>query len=168
VDFGRAAYTLSKLSYKVVEAMIEGAAGGVIRAMGAERLGVMIENNYHTVESLFYAMQSRPNYDPKLTPEEVERLEAIRKRLPNAVLPILGATRKIVSQFPPEAVESKVTADWLMQRAEKSQPEIAKVIKSYRRKGRQWLEAEAKQIRDYLLGRLVWDPESRKLVEKHG
>lgn len=143
-------------------------AGGMLKAVGPKALDVMVTHNYHTIDTIFYSIQHRPNYErdtPHLSKEEIEKMEAMRRQLPKMVLPVLGMVRKLAERFPPETVEAKVTREWLLKRAERSQPEVAGLLKGYGEQGEKWLEEEAKQIRLYLLGRLVWDPASRHMVE---
>ncbi|MDI6814100.1 MAG: hypothetical protein QMD10_11265 [Desulfitobacteriaceae bacterium] len=147
--------------------MVEGAISGILKAMGPKAFRLMVEKDYHTVSILFYALTRKPDYAKEgLSPEEAGRLEAYRLGSLRTILPILGMVRTFASRFPSEAVEAKVTADWLMKRAERSRPEIAEIIKEYGEKGWAWLEGEAEELREYFLGRLMWDNEKGIFVKK--
>jgi len=141
---------------------------GLYRALGAKALRRLIELNYHSLECLFYGMFHRPNYErdcPGFTLEEIAEMERRRLTMPRLLLPALGFARTIASRFPAEAVERKITAEWLLAKAEQKQPEIAAVIRECGEEGRRWLEEEARQLHLYFTGRLTFDPEQGRMVE---
>ena len=133
--------------------------------MGPERLSIMIENDYSVLESLFHAYYGPPPDAYRgLSAEEAARLEAFRRRAARAALSALGAAKMIASRLPPSAVEMKVTADWLLQKGRLKQPELVEAVERYGERGRRWLERQARQIVDFLLGRVAYVP-GRGLVE---
>jgi len=148
----------------MVEAAVDGAITGILRAAGPKAFRIMVEKDYHSLSCLFYSLAHMPDYEKEgLTPEEAKRMEAIRLNSARAILPILGMARTFAARFPAEAIESKVTAEWLMRRAEKSHPELARILHEFNEnhngKGWRWLEKEAEELREYFLGRLRWNNE---------
>jgi hypothetical protein len=138
---------------------VEGLVAGLLRCVGPERLGIMIENDYSVLESLFHAYYGPPPDAYRgLTPEEAARLEAFRRRAARAALSALGVAKAIASRLPPSAVEAKVTADWLLQKGRLKQPRLVEEVERHGERGRMWLEAQARQIVDFLLGRLTYVP----------
>ncbi|MGC8937221.1 MAG: hypothetical protein ACP5KV_07685 [Candidatus Methanomethylicaceae archaeon] len=147
--------------------MIEGAIKGILNVLGTEKLGMFIENDWNILEALFYGLSHTPKeaYE-KMRPEEVSKAERIRRSLASTVLPVINMTLRVARSFPPEVVESKVTADWLMERSKKNFPELAAVIERYGDKGRAWLDRQAEQIRLYLTGRIAYHPVKLRFVTK--
>jgi len=149
---------------------VEGVPRGILRAVGPKAFRVMVENNYHTLSCLFYALTRQPDYTKEgLTLEEAKRMETIRVNVFKTVLPVLGMVRTLIARFPSETVEAKVTPEWLMRRAEKSHPEIVQILQEFNEKqngqGWRWLQAEAEELREYFLGRLWWDAKEAKFVK---
>jgi hypothetical protein len=164
-QLSRAARFSTNLGLKLLDATLEGLIRGLLDCFGAERLSMFIERDWSILESVFYGLYRPPIEAYRMMkPEEVRRLEAFRRSLAKAVLPVLSMARTIASRFPPEAVEGKVTADWLLQKGEKRFPQVVEVVKKHGDRGRAWVEAQAKQIRDYLLGRIVFNPATMKFV----
>jgi len=95
--------------------------------------------------------------------KEIKKLENFRKRLGKTILPVFGMARNIASRFPKEYIDQYLTGEWLYKQAVKRHPEIAKIIDESEN-GREWLENQAREIREYITGRLVWDPKRLKLV----
>jgi len=154
------------LSLKVLEGMLEGLIKGILECFGPERLSMFIENDWNILDSVYYGLY-RPPIEAyvKMSREEALRLEGFRRNLAKTVLPIMGFARTITSRFPAEAVENKITGEWLLSKCEKKFPKLAEVINRHGEKGRIWLERQAEQIRDYLLGRIVYDPRKMKFVK---
>jgi hypothetical protein len=128
---------------------------------------MFIENDWNILEGFFYGLSRPPTeaYE-KMKPEEVAKAERIRKGLASTVLPVINMALRVARSFPSEAVESKVTADWLLERSRKHFPELAAVIDRYGDKGRIWLERQAEQIRLYLTGKIAYHPVKLKFVTK--
>ena len=145
----------SRITFKLLEGALNGLISGVFNSFGPRGVRILIEKDLHTIPSILYALSRRPNYEELgLTPEEVEKLEHMRHSLlRKTVLPIMGLARKIASQFPPEAVEQKVTAEWIYGKIKKRHPEIAEIIDEHGEKGWKWLDKEAKIIVKYLTGK---------------
>jgi len=154
-----------KLGLKLLEASLEGLIQGLLKCISAERLGMFIENNWTILESIFYNLNRVPtDAYAKLTPKEVAMAERIRRGMTRTVLPVLGMARTVASKFPPSAVESKVTPDWLLEKGRKRFPELVAVIEKHGERGRRWLRNQAIEIREYLTGKIVFDPEKGKMV----
>jgi LmbE family N-acetylglucosaminyl deacetylase len=125
----------------------------------------MIENNYSVLESVFHAYYGPPPDAYRgLSAEEAARLEEFRRRSARLALSALGMAKTIASRFPAEAVEAKVTADWLLSKGRGRRSELVKVVEAYGERGRAWLEEQARQIAAFLTGRLIYDPRLRRLV----
>jgi hypothetical protein len=154
-----------RLTLKALDSAITGLVVGIFNSFGTDKLGTMIDHGWHTLDLLFYSMQTKPDYSKVegMTAEDVTRAEQMRISMPTAILPLLAMTVRLARSFPPEAVEAKVTGPWLLMRAQKKRPDIAEFILS-RDAGMAWLDAEAAQIRDFLLGRISWNPYVRKMV----
>jgi len=155
-----------KLGIKLLEGSLEGLIQGLLKCISAERLSILIENNWTILESIFYNLNRVPtDAYAKLTPKEAAMVERIRRGMTRTVLPVLGMARTVASKFPPSAVESKVTPDWLLEKGRKRFPELVAVVEKHGERGRQWLERQSKEIALYLTGRLVYDARSGKMVE---
>jgi hypothetical protein len=128
---------------------------------------MFIENDWNILEAFFYGL-CRPPVEAyeKMTPEEVKKAEKVRSMMGRTILPIINLALKTARSFPPEAVESKVTAEWLLKRSRDHFPELAAVIDKYGDKGRAWLERQAEQIRLYLTGKIAFHPVKLKFVTK--
>jgi hypothetical protein len=161
----RVARFSANLGLKLLEGALNGLVSGLLKSFGADKLSLFIENDWHIIESVYFGLHKPPlEVYAKLSPDEVSSLESFRQNLAKTVLPLLGFARSVASYFPPEAVESKVTADWLLRRAQRHL-QLLQVIERYGERGRRWLEKEAEQIRDYLLGRVVFDPNKLRFVK---
>lgn len=132
---------------------------GAINVLGSEKAQLLIDNDWFLLESIFWGATSVPveGYK-KMKPEDVEKAEGMRQAVAKTVLPALAMARFVASKFPVEAVEGKVTPEWLIKRGEKRFPEIVKVWKNTGEKGEQWLEKQTSEIVDYLTGRTVYVP----------
>ena len=158
---------VGKVGLKILEAAIEGLVKGVLNLMGPEKLNMFIENDWNILESIFYGLCRSPSEVYKnMSPEEVSKTERIRHNLARTVLPIIGMAQKVARSFPPEAVESKVTAEWLMRRGREKFPELIEIVESHGDRGRAWLDRQAKQICDYLTGKIVYHPVKLKFVSR--
>ena len=153
-----------KLLLKTLEASVEGAVQGGIDCIGPKGLDLMIENDWYIIESMFYAMRYRPDYPEGLTKEEIARLEKARHGMLRAVMPILQLARTVASRLPPELIEQKLDGGWFMRRAKEKFPVLAERVEAHGDKGKKWIENQAREVRDFLLGRLVWDDRERRLV----
>jgi hypothetical protein len=162
---GRMLASGGKLGVGIADAVVSGALKGLIEALGVERLPMFIENGWTLLESLFYGMFRRPDeaYE-KLPKEEVAKYEAFRLGRLRTAVSFIGMVKKMASYVPPKLVEEKVTGGWLMKKMEERVPEAAKIIKGYGDRGRAWLDRQAEEIRDFLLGRIVFDPVKLKFV----
>lgn len=153
-----------KLGLAVLEAALEGAISGAVKALGPESLDLMIDKNYYIVDSIFYSIRHQPTYPPELSEEQIARLEWMRAAMSRTVLPLLGMVRFVASKFPPEAVEQKVTPEWLLKRGKEKFPELVTRVRAKGKRGRWWLERQAEEIRAYATGRTYWSEEERKLI----
>lgn len=155
----------SKLSLKILEGAIEGLINGVVNAIGEEKLSVLIENDRDILACIFSGMIRPPvDYYQRIPLEEAQKIERIRRSMAKTVLPVLGMARTMASKFPSEAVEKKITAEWLMSKGEKKFPKLVEVVKAHGEKGRRWVERQADQIRDFMLGRITFDPNTMQIV----
>ena len=134
--------------------MVNGALSGVFRAVGPKGITIMIKRRWHVLPSVLYAASHKPDYPPELTPEEVAELERFRLTLMKTIIPALGMAKTIASRFPPEVIEQKITAEWILKKLEERHPGIAKAIKDHGEEGMRWLEEEALILRNFLLGRI--------------
>jgi|GEM_PF-7087100 len=165
-NLSRVAGFSGKLGLKVLEGALEGLVRGLLKCFGPERLSMFIANDWNILESFFYGLYRPPlKAYGQMKPQEAERLERFRRSMAETVLPIIGMARTIASRFPAEAVEDKVKADWLLEKCGKCFPELVSVINMHGERGRMWLEAQAKQIRDYLLGRIAYHPGLMRFVK---
>jgi hypothetical protein len=160
----RAISFIPKLSIAVLEATLEGAIQGAVKALGPKTLDLMIDKNFYIIDAIFYATRHQPTYPPELSREQVARLEMIRATMSKTVLPLLGMVKFVASKFPPEAVEAKVTPDWLLRRGDQRFPELSERVRAKGERGRWWLEKQAEELRAYATGRAYWSEEERKLV----
>jgi hypothetical protein len=134
--------------------------------VGEEKLGIFIENDYNILEAFFYGLQRSPvEAYQKMDLKEVAKIERFRRNMSRTVLPMLGFARKVAASFPPEAVEEKVTPEWLLSKGRVKFPKLANVVERYGERGRAWLDRQCRQIVDYLLGRTVYDPKTGRMVD---
>lgn len=164
---GRAVTLIGRIGVKIVESAAEGLISGGFSALGPRGVSIMIERDYHTLDTVFNSMDGPPDYaaTPELTKEDIAKLERMRLGMQKTALSALGMARNVASRFPREVIENKITAEWLLQRVERRNPDIAQAIKSYGEKGDRWLEDEARIIRLYFMGRMAWSAEKKRLVE---
>ena len=155
----------TKLGIKLLEAVVEGLVEGALNVLGPEKAQLLVDNDWYIIETMFYASTNIPveGYK-KMKPEEIQKAEQMRKALAKTVLPVLGMAKFVASKFPVEAVEAKVTPEWLIKRGEERFPEIVKVWKDTEEKGEQWLEKQAAEIVGYLTGRIIYSPQQRIMV----
>jgi hypothetical protein len=152
--------TASKLGLKILEASLEGLIKGLLKTMGPERLSLFIENDWNILGSVFYGLYRPPiEAYQKMTPEEIVKVERVRRNLARTVLPVIGMARRMAASFPASTVEAKVTADWLMEKGEKYFPEIMAVIKQHGDRGNDWVHKQAQEIREFLTGKIVYHPQ---------
>lgn len=152
----RAARALVNAGIKTLDGIISGLISGAIGAFGPDKLKVFIEKGWHMIPSILYAAKQQPNYgEAGLSEEEAKRAEQMRRTLlSKIVLPALGMAKTIASRFPPEVIESKVTAKWIYEKLKAKHPEITKIIDEMGEKGWRWLEEEARTIVAFLTGKL--------------
>jgi hypothetical protein len=139
-----------------LEGAIRGVIGGFLKVLGPERLSLFIENNWSMLEALFKAMVAPPREAYEHL--GVEGVQKVRMLLLDYVAKLLVLARTVVSKFPPELVESKITGDWLYKKLEDF-PEVRAIVDRYGDRGRWWLEMQARDIRDWFLGRVVVAPD---------
>jgi hypothetical protein len=143
---------VGKVGVATLEGAIRGVIGGFLRVLGPDRLSLFIENDWSVLEALFKAMVAPPREAYEHLGEE--GVQKVRAFLVNYVAKLLVVAKAVASRFPPELLESKVTGEWLYRRLEDF-PEVRAVIDRYGDRGRYWLEKQARDIRDWLLGRLA-------------
>lgn len=160
----RSLHLAGKLGIAILEATLEGAISGAVKALGPKSLDLMIDKNYYIIDSIFYATRHQPTYPPEISEEQVARLEMMRTTMSRTVLPLLGMVRFVASKFPPEAVEAKVTPDWLLKRGKEKFPELVTRVRGKGEKGRRWLKNQAEELRAYATGRTYWNEKERKLI----
>jgi hypothetical protein len=95
---------------------------------------------------------------------DVEKVERIRLAAARTILPVINMAKQIASCFPPEDVEAKVTADWLLKKGEIYFPELVQVVNKYGEKGRAWVERQAEEVRKFLTGKIVFHPQKLRFV----
>lgn len=124
----------------------------------------MIENDWHVIESIFYAIRCGPRYPDSITREEAEKLNGWWVTASKTVLAMLGMAKSVASQLPPELILEKLNGEWLMRRMRESYPELAEKVEGYGERGMRWAEGQAREIALFLTGRLVWVDGLNKLV----
>lgn len=156
----------SKLGIAILEGSLEGAISGAVKAIGAENLGILVDNNWFIIESIFYSIRHPPvEVYKQLNPKEVPKLEQIRGTLTKTVLPLLGMVKFVASKFPPSAIEYKVTPEWLLKRGRKRFPTLVRVVEKRGEKGQEWMKSQCREIVLFATGRLVWDDSSKTMIE---
>jgi hypothetical protein len=130
-----------------------------VKALGVDKLRLFIQHDWYLLGSIFYALTNPPvDAYRHMKPEEVERAEALRRSMAKTVLPLLAMARRTAMMFPEELVEGKVTAEWLLEKAKAKMPELAEAVEAEGERGRRWLERQARELVDYLLGRTCYLP----------
>jgi hypothetical protein len=143
---------VGKIGVATLEGAIKGVIGGLLSVLGPDRLSLFIENDWSMLEALFKAMVAPPREAYEHL--GVEGVQKVRALLVNYVAKLLVFAKVVASRFPPELLESKVTGEWLYRKL-KDFPEVKAVIDRYGDRGRYWLEMQARDLRDWLLGRLA-------------
>ena len=146
----------------------------MLRVLGPDKLQLLIDNDWYLIESIFYgaytasleesARRGGSPSSPSTQPEEVSQGERYMVGVAKVALPLLNWARSIASMFPPDAVSRKVTSEWLISRGEKHYPEVVAVWRGSGERGERWLKVQAKEIVDYLIGRVAYDVNQRKMV----
>lgn len=155
----------SKLGLSVLESSLVGLIQGVLKCVGPEKLDLLVQDDRNILECIFDGLCRPPtDYYQTVTPEEARKVEGLRRTLSGTVPTLLGITRTIASKFPADAVEAKVTGDWLLVKGKKFFPELVAVVDRHGEEGKAWVDRQACQMRDYLMGRIVFDPQSMKFV----
>lgn len=160
----RALQAGARALYKALEGAINGLISGAYGAAGEEGVKLMIDRGWHVLDILFNAAHGFVEYPKDLSPEAVQRLEAFRRAAVKPALGALGLAKQIASRLPHEVLESKLTAKWALEKLASKHPSVAQAIKEHPL-GKEWLEAEMRILRLYLMGRAVYSPALRKLVE---
>lgn len=139
---------------------------GLLRIISPKYLGVMVDNGWLLIESMFYAIRRPPTeYYEKMDPEEAHRVERVRALGEKFGLPLLGMLRYVASHFPYEAVEEKVTPEWMRRRGRDKFPELIKVIEKKGGAGDKWLSSQCREIVQFSTGRLVWSDAKETMVK---
>jgi len=125
----------------------------------------MIENDWFLIESLIYSLHYKPDYPEELSEQEVAHLEGLRAGMVRAVMPVLGMAKTIASRLPASFIEERLDAGWLKRRANERFPILTERVEAHKEKGERWLQKQASEIAGFLIGKLVWNEEKRKLVE---
>jgi len=107
----------------------------------------------------------RPPQYEGVKPQEIQKIEEIRQNLARTVLPVIGMARTIASRFSFETVDAKVTGEWLLKKAKVKFPEVATIIESHGERGMIWLEKQAKEIREFITGRIAYNSKQGRLVK---
>jgi len=153
-----------KFSVKMLEASADGLIRGALKCVGPKGLDIMIEHDWYIIESLFYAMRYKPSYPDGLSEEQIAQLESSRAGITKIVLPALGMAKMVANKLPPSLIENSLDGGWLMRRAKERYPVLAERVEAHGERGRRWIEKQAKELRDFLLGRLRWDDKKRRMV----
>lgn len=150
---------------------MEAAISGFLKAISPEYLGLMIDNDYLLIESLFFALNpplqsSGPKGNPtknneELSPEEADKVMAMGKKVG---LPLLGAMRFVASRFPYKVVEEKITPEWMLRRGRGKFPALMDIIEAKGPAGTHWLEKQCDEFVQFATGRLNWSPEKRIMI----
>jgi hypothetical protein len=155
---------VSKLPTTILEASIEGTISGLLKCISPKDASLLIKHDCYIIESIF-ASRSRPLYESKnLTKEEIEKAERARAVIPWKQIDwLLERVRFIASQYSPEAVERKITPEWLMKKGEKRFPELVREVEKSEY-GWVWLENQAEELKLFVLGRIAWSDSAKRMV----
>lgn len=162
---GRAVRFSTRLAITVLEASLEGLIEGFLKILGPEKAWILIDKDWYLIRSVFYCAYNVPleTYQD-MSAEEIQTAERLRISMAKTVLPVLGWTKFIASKFPVEAVEGKVTPEWLLKRGKQRFPELVKVWEESGEKGDRWLKNQCQEIIDYVTGRTVYNPVLKGMV----
>lgn len=149
----RAIGFMGKAGAKVLAKTLERMVVGLIAPFDAEHLKIMIDHDWYIIETIKWnaehGLKQRPDYPKELSPEEIERIEAMRKRAVRMALAALGFSRMIVSKFPKALVEKYLSVDYAFKWLGKHRPDLLPILET--EKGRRWLKNEVESdIKPYL------------------
>jgi hypothetical protein len=155
---------VGKLPITILEASIEGAISGLLKCIPPKEVSLLIKHDCYIIESIF-AARSRPLYESKnLTKEEIEKAERARAKIPWKQIDwLLERVRFLASQYSPEAVERKITPEWLMKKGEKRFPELIKEVEK-NEYGWVWLENQTEELKLFVLGKIAWSNSAKRMV----
>jgi len=140
----------SALLVSAIKGAVKGMLRSIFTTIGKERVKLFIDNDWHVLEVILNAFSApRWRYPESLSPEEIQRLENIRRRLGPAVRMTLQMVRAVARQLP-RAMIQQLDGGWLLRRIREIDPELAKIIESHP-KGLKWLDEEARRLRQWLL-----------------
>jgi len=154
-----------RIGLALLEGAIEGAVDGMVKCFGAEKIKLMILNDWYIIASIYFSTTGGPlGREGKLPPEELEKARRIRGFVAKTVLPILHMLRSTASRFPAEAVVSKINPEWLKTRGREKFPELVEAIEDMGDMGDRWLQNQCNEIVDFALGRSVYSPIHRRMI----
>jgi len=138
---------------------------GIFKVVSPKYLRWLIDNSYLLIESTFYAIRHPPQefYDTA-DPEEARKVERVRVMGEKIGLPLFGMLRYVCAQFPYEAVEGKVTPEWVRKRGKLKFPELVKVWEDTGEAGEKWLKAQCREVILFATGRLLWSDQAMRMV----
>lgn len=151
-----------------VEGALKGAVGFLLKMFPPDKLGVMIDNKYLPITSVYYnANGMKTDKDMLgLSKEELFKIEKIRGStfLNKTLIPLLEQGRTLARNIPPELVSGKITPEWLKQKGFERYPNLLKTVQSKGEAGEEWLKLVSAEIVLYLTGHLYWDGQKKTMV----
>jgi len=154
-----------RIGLALLEGAIEGAVDGMVKCFGAEKIKLMILNDWYIIASIYFSTTGGLlGREGKLPPEELEKARRIQGFVARTVLPILHMLRSTASRFPAEAVARKINPEWLKTRGREKFPELVEAVEDMGGMGERWLQNQCKEIVDFALGRSVYSPIHRRMI----
>jgi len=149
---------VGKASAKILAKTLERMVVGLIAPFDAAHLQIMVDHDWYIVETVRWTSQHQadqaPEYPPELSPEEKDRIEALRKQTVRMALAALGFSRVIVSKFPKPLAEQYLNVAYASKWLKKHRPDVLPILETP--KGARWLQNEVeKDIKPYL-----WPPQN--------
>jgi hypothetical protein len=144
---------VGKASAKILAKTLERMVVALIAPFDAAHLQIMVDHDWYIVETVRWTAQHQsdqaPDYPPELSPEEKDRIEALRKQTVRMALAALGFSRVIVSKFPKPLAEQYLNVAYAFKWLKKHRPDVLPILET--EKGAQWLQNEVeKDIKPYL------------------
>lgn len=149
---------VGKASAKILAKTLERMVVALIAPFDAAHLQIMADHDWYIVETVRWTAQHQadqaPEYPPELSPQEKDRIEALRKQTVRMALAALGFSRVIVSKFPKPLAEQYLNVAYATKWLKKHRPDLLPILET--EKGARWLQNEVeKDIKPYL-----WPPQN--------
>jgi len=144
---------VGKASAKILAKTLERMVVGLIAPFDAAHLQIMVDHDWHIVETVRWTTQHQadqaPDYPPELRPEEKDRIESLRTQTVRMALAALGFSRVIFSKFPKPLAEQYLNFGYAAKWLKKHRPDVLPILET--EKGARWLKNEDENdIKPYL------------------